>query len=132
MKISKFRTDGDAELNGVWCDIGSGARLLIARAGNSRHKATLERLYAPYRTLVLANEKVPEEANDRVQCTAAASALLLGWEGLEGDDGQPIPYSVEKATELLLTLPDFRELVSTLALDRERFVAGERAAILGN
>jgi hypothetical protein len=71
--------------------------------------------------------QVDYEQRQQITARTLADTVLLGWEGLEGDDGQPLPYSPETAKDLLLDpqMLAFRDAVSWAAT-----VAGEQA--LGN
>lgn len=121
MKVyEKFQTDASAEENGVWIDIGDGADVLIARFGNPRHEALMEKLRKPYRNILRTGGDIPADKRDRIAIQGMAETILLGWRGIEGPDG-PIPYSVDNAVQLLTELKDFRNTVSYLALEQETF-----------
>jgi hypothetical protein len=58
------------------------------------------------------------------------AAAVKGWEGLEDDNDQPVPYSPEKALEVL-SLPemlDVRRQVQQFASVRANFFRGENSA----
>lgn len=120
MKISKFATDLELEESGVWVDIGEGARLRVARVGNPRYRKRLRELLAPHKRLVRI-DKLPEDLSDELVIKAFAETILLDWEGLEDDNGEPIEYSVEHAIELLTGLRDFRMMVAEIANEQEAF-----------
>jgi len=42
---------------------------------------------------------------------AYAEAVILGWDGVAGPDGAPLPFTRENAVKLMLDLPDlFRDV----------------------
>ena len=120
MKISAFKTDRTRETQGVWVDIGDGARLLIARLNNERYKQVFLNVSKPYKTQVRMGTLEESLAED-ILCKCYSKAVLLGWDGLQDDEGKDVQYSEEKAYELLRTLPDFRQLVEDFATARELY-----------
>ena len=120
MKISNFKTDRTRETQGVWVDIGDGARLLIARLNNEHYKQVFLHVSRPYKAQVRTGTMQEDLAEDLL-CQCYSKAILLNWEGLQDDGGNEIPYSEEKAYELLKALPDFRALVEDFATTRELY-----------
>jgi hypothetical protein len=131
MRISKFRTDRRAEEDGVWVDAGEGLQLRIARAGNPRFLEALRRLGAPLLPQVRTGT-ISEEASEDVLCRAMAEAILLNWGNLQDDDGKDIPYSREKAYQLLLEVRDFRLLVTELSQNVNLYRGEQTQRIVGN
>lgn len=129
MKITAFKTDRQRENQGVWVDIGDGARLLIARLNNERYKQEFLAQTKPFRTQVRTGT-LSEEIAERILRTCYARTVLMGWEGLQDEEGNDIPHSVEKAEELL-SIPDFKSLVEELASSRELY-RREEAEQAGN
>lgn len=82
---------------GVWVDI-LGARWKIARAGNPEYDQALED--SGYRRTDDPAKK------QRALYTAIAEGVLLDWEDVVDNDGEPIPYTVENAVEVLIENPD--------------------------
>lgn len=121
MDLGKLRTDLNRESDGVWVEIGDGARIKVARIGNPRHAAMLRRLSAPYRRQI-NNSTLPDDVAFRISGEAMADAILLDWEGLELD-GAPLLYSRQAAKDLLCNqqLKDFRSQVQAAAEDEEAF-----------
>jgi hypothetical protein len=124
MKIYQhYATDEQAEIDGVWVELGEGARIKVARVGNPSYEKVLRQLKKPYRNITRAGGEIPREALDKITIEATAEALLLDWQGLDDEDGTAIPYSKEAAKRLLGELKDFRETVVRLALEAETFRA---------
>ena len=120
MKISNFATDLDLEENGVWVDIGDGARLKLARVGNPAYTKLQRELAKPYRQQLRRNAMPAEKLLD-IQLQLLSKTVLIDWEGLEDDKGKPIKPSVEHAYDLLKGLKDFRRLVEELADEQATF-----------
>lgn len=127
MKISKFATDLDLEEEGVWVEIGDGAKLKVARVGNPRYRERIRQLTKPYRNQIRSST-LPEDISDDLVLKAFSECILLDWEGLEDDKGKPITYSKEHAYELLKGLRDFRSLVAEIAQEQETFRRNEAEA----
>lgn len=120
MKISSFKTDTALEVNGVWVDIGEGASLLVARVNNPKFVKEYREKLRPYRHS-MQKKKLASDVEQRLVIETSAKTILLDWKGLTDDEDNEIVYSVEKATELLTDLPDFRELVLEIANNMEAF-----------
>jgi len=122
MKLSDtFGTDRDLESNGKWFDIGDNARIRVARFGNKKHRQALNELRGPYKPLLLRGGQIPDEANDAIITESLARAILMDWDGLLDDAGDPLPFSVENAHDAMKDYKDFLELVSQLSLDAANF-----------
>ena len=118
----KFGTDKKAESEGRWVSIGENGRLLLARIGNPKFDQLQRELLEPYKTEIRAGTFSVEKRNELFR-QAVSRTILLGWEGIKYN-GEELPYSPEKAFEILMALPDFAELVVRLANDLETFRAG--------
>jgi hypothetical protein len=132
VSLSKLRAEQARVVRGAWVNgvshgLGDDVRLLVRGRWNPDFRA----LHAKLQAAVPNSKKVRTEfgleispaESDRI-ITECLCEALLGWEGLrETDDGEPIPYSKEKARELL-TDPDlvpFRDavLVATMQVAKE-------------
>ena len=120
---ARYKTDKDAESEGVWEDIGEGFRVKVARSNNPHHQRVAENLMRPYRRQI-ANGSLSNDKLTEITVKAMSEALLLDWEGLEIDD-KPVPYSRETAHKLLTEYKDFREEVAELAQSIELFRSSE-------
>lgn len=117
--FEQFESDLDAEVEGVWVELGDGAEVRVARLNNARHNKVLDRLRRPYRN----HRNIPDDVNEKIATQAMAEAILLDWKGIEDRDGNPISYSTEKAIELLSdpAMKNFRNRVAYIALEEESF-----------
>jgi hypothetical protein len=114
-----FSTNKKLEDEGVWIDIGDGAKLKIARAGNKQSNALSKQLAKPYMAQITYG-KLSDEVATQIGVEVMAKAILLDWKGIQYD-GADLPYSVDNAIKLLTELPDFRDYVSQMANDRKTF-----------
>jgi hypothetical protein len=110
MKMSELAVDADRQENGAWVDDipdVQGLRLKVRGSNN----ADWRRLQAKLMDAVPRKKKIggridPDE-QDRVISSCLLNCCLLDWDGLEDDDGKPIPYSKQMAIKLL-NEPEYR------------------------
>lgn len=99
-KLSDLFIDPDAERAGVVVPY-KGVKWRIARQGNPAfNEAWVEEL----RPLIARFGRladVPEAEAEAALARARSRTILVGWEGLLDDEGQPVPYSSAKALEIL-------------------------------
>jgi hypothetical protein len=110
---SKFQTDTDVEQKGVILDYGDGnGRIRIRRAGGANHAfiKALEKVSRSHRAQIQHNLMSPDESL-HIMVEVYASTVVLGWEGVTGEDGKPLPFSKENCMKLFKDLPDlFRDV----------------------
>lgn len=141
-----FKTDKKRERDGVYIDYGPNEdlpegedgrrptmRFKIARAGgsNNEYNKAIERLTRPHRRAI----QTGNFGNDQAEALfreAFIAHVLLGWEGVTGEDKAIIPYSKKAAEKLFAEMPDLlaalREEASNASLFREEL----RETDLGN
>jgi len=131
MKLSSIAIDSDKSENGIWKEValGTGFECLIARHTNSRFRAELERRLMDI-TRESSKEPTAKQYSDAT-LKAFCSHILLDWRGIEDDDDQPIPYSSEKAYEILSNpeYADLREAIENVSTSEKAY---RREANLGN
>ncbi len=118
MKLSNLATDDELETEGAWVDIGEGARIKVAYTGSRRFRGAAFRR-ANRRGFRQTRQTFDAQDEDTIRLLA--TDVLLDWDGIEDDDGNAIPYSPEKARELLTWHYPFREMVSEEAMTLENF-----------
>jgi len=116
MKISEFATDVQAEVEGVWIDVGDGLKLRVARFGNKRFQRYLASMAKPFSRTSPTNEIA-----EGILRKAIARHVLMDWENLTEEDGTDIGYSEEKAVELFESHNDFYMLVQDLSKEVDNF-----------
>jgi hypothetical protein len=128
MKLNKVRIDTEKAVGGIWADWVEGARLLVARWGNPEHQAAMEAV-----AVENSGKQNADELFEKAQQALAGEFVLLGWDGIEDEDGTPIPYSKETSIEWLQDpeLGDLYNTVKIIATRAENYRKGEEAA-LGN
>lgn len=125
-----FGTSDKLENEGVWIDLGEGAAIKVARAGNRANQRLLRKLAAPHR-VALRSGKLPDDVMERITVQAMAETILIDWKNIEFE-GRPLAYSVENATRVLSALKDFRDYVADQAADMSHFQAEREEAAAKN
>ena len=129
MELSKFKSDVEKVENGTWIDLGDGLHICVARTGNKKSVAMFNKLTKPYRQMI-ERGTMPDDKYRELNVKIVAETILLGWEGLF-DKGTEVPYSPEKAAEILSdpAYAGFLKLVQDLSGEEEVFRFEEAAAI---
>jgi len=101
--LKNIREDNVALNEGKWFDWVEGIRLLIASSDCSGYQLEMERQALTRATADLEQDQDAIQVDMRV---AAGKFLLLGWENIQDDDANDIPYSEDQAVRWLSD-PDY-------------------------
>lgn len=126
-KLTTLKVDLALQDEGVRVNYG-GIDLTVARANRPAYMEAARK----HKKMVRDGEISQAEAEELMK-ELAAEFLLLGWKGMEDDDGKPIPYSKEKALEIFKDpqLNDFYLFVIMTANNRENYRVRELKADAG-
>lgn len=124
--LSKYKTDKDAETNGVWVEVDNGVELKVARINNDKAREERRRLEKPYRNFA---NGAPEHVQEDILRKVVSKHVLLDWKGVTDDDGKPLTFSAETAEKLFKEFPDFLNDVLNLSMARETFAAEATEAV---
>ena len=117
MKLTDLEIDVDKLEQGDWVesipDMGD-LRLKVRGSGNSDYRALQQKLLRAVPRGQLRDGRVPPEVQDKITSQLLLDTVLLDWDGLAGEDEQPIPYSKELAAKLL-TEPKYRRFRDAVA-----------------
>lgn len=121
MDLSAIRINKEKESKGVWIDIDTETKILVASDQNPEYKQMLKKKLLPFQKSIRLGT-MKDEAYDAIVIECVANHVLLGWKGLT-EDGKAIKYSVEKATELLSDekYRSFLDFISSQAMDLTLF-----------
>lgn len=103
MKISDIAVDENVTEEGGWVSSIpelEGVRLKCRGAGNKDWRRQAQVLI----NAVPRRKRMPNldpEESDRINATLILNHGLLDWDGIEDDDGNPVPYDKKKAAEYL-------------------------------
>lgn len=101
-KISQIMADMDKVNKGVWVDYAEGIRLLIANINNTEYKKATRKILSSKMRQIRMKSLADDTILELVK-PAVARYVLLGWENIEDENGNKIPYSTEKALEFFQT-----------------------------
>lgn len=107
-QLNAIKTDSQKSNDGIWVDFEEGIRLKVARLHNAEYDKYLQRISKPYLRKIRTNTLNRDITADLTK-QAVAKHILLDWENIEDESGDPIPYSSEKALEFFRD-PDLSEL----------------------
>lgn len=103
MKLSDIAVNATAIERGRWVSIGHvmpGVRLKVRGVENEDY----QRLFNKLVTEIPRAERLkgPDAALMRdITTRLLVETVLIDWDGIDNDDGSPLPYSKEKAREVL-------------------------------
>jgi hypothetical protein len=115
--LSKYKTDRQAEVAGVWVEVDAGVELRIARLNNEKARAARRELEKPYRSF----SQIPETVSEDILRKVVARHVLVDWRGVTDEAGAVIEYSADKAEQILKDYPDMLSDVVNASLARETF-----------
>lgn len=121
MKISKIKRDINAVVDGIWVTrVIDDLDVKVASTDSRKYTDSLRVALKPYQRNL---KNMENDQFAQIQNKCVAKYILLDWKNLVGDDGVEIPYSSEKALELLNDpeMADFRETILNLASEQELF-----------
>jgi len=113
-EINNYKTDSHLESEGAWVNFIGGARIKVASLDNPQY---LQRLLQARkdRTLNLDDEVVSDTAR-RALAEIYVDTILLDWENFS-ENGEPLPYSKDKALDALLSVKSLFAAVTRAAND---------------
>lgn len=103
MRLKDTAISVEVRENGDWVDKipdFPGLRLRVRGAGNKDWRKLRDKLIAdiPRHKRI---DGITAEDGDKVTATLLVETSLLDWDGLEDDDGKPLPFSKAQASEYL-------------------------------
>ena len=134
----QFGTDTSRENDGVWVELGDGARILVARYGNAKQKKLGRRLARPHRHQLrdIDTSEAAARTVEDLEKQTVAHCVLLDWEGILMPDDKgvekPLDYSPDVALKLFKDIDDFFLTVVEIARDRANFAAIDQEDTVGN
>jgi hypothetical protein len=104
MKISQLEVDQKIVEEGHWVSNIpelTGVRLKVRGSSNKDWRRMAQRLINAVPRKLRANGMLDPDEADKISATILLHTGLLDWEGIENDDGTPIPYDKKKAAQYL-------------------------------
>lgn len=133
MKLSALKINAEAVEEGAWVDnipeLG-GIRLKVRGIGNSAYRRMQSKLIEAVPRAQRQRGQVDPDVMDAITNKCLAHTVLLGWDGILDDDDKQLPFSKEKALEILTdpSLRPFRDGVAwASAIVAQTEAAGQEA-----
>ena len=119
MKLSEIAVNIDAIETGRWVSVARfmpGVRLKVRGLENTDYRRLREKLVSsiPRAERIKGVDTLAMEA---ISGRLLAETVLVGWDGIEGDDGAPLAYSKDRALQIISdpALVTFRNAVEWAA-----------------
>lgn len=114
MKLSEAKIDVVVQEQGDWVDNIPelpGVRIKTRGAGNKSWRRRQQQLFDTIPRHKKVGGRIDPEELDRVATALVLDCGIIDWEGLEDDEGKPIPFTKEMASKLFNdpTLAKLRE-----------------------
>jgi hypothetical protein len=134
MKLSEMRVNSAAIEGGRWVALVAfpGVEVKVRGMKGKGYRRELQRLVSelPMQDKLKLSED--PDISDRLDIQMMSSYLLLDWRGIEDDNGEPVPFSAEKAKETLSNpdMVEFRDAVdyAVKIVGNDALVSAETAA----
>ena len=130
---SKFKTNSNNEVEGVFLDLGF-CRIRVARAGGSNVEFQIksERFARANKVSIDTGALSGTLLERRLMATLYAETLVKSWEtknekgewlsGIENESGELLPVTLENVVNTFVELPDLLLAVLSVANDRELYM----------
>jgi hypothetical protein len=122
-----FKTNHEKEENGIDIEYGTNSKnapikFRVARASRSNihYQTVLELVTRPYRRMI-NGDKLDKRVENKLNITIFVKSILLGWEGVEDENNEPLTFNQENATKLFTDLPDLFAELQQAAADANNF-----------
>lgn len=134
----KNRTNGTAESDGkkLEFDLNSKGDMItftVAREGgmNTEYQKAAEEIFKPYRRQLMHN-KIDPVLLEKLLARLYSRTVVKGWENVEDENCQPLPFNQENCYKLLTDLPIVFDAIKEFARDYTNFLLESLQADVGN
>jgi hypothetical protein len=134
----QYKSDKNVEQQGVRIEFGPNSKgaimaMQVARAGGSNEKYLKagERILKPHRRQI-QTETMNRKLFEAKMMEVFVDGCLLGWENIEGEDGNELEFTRENAIKLFTDLPDLYSEVLSNSNNAALFRAEINQADAGN
>jgi len=127
----KHQTSPEKEKEGVTLEFGLNSRgepivFKVAREGgrNTAYNKVAEVKFKPVRRQILHNNLDPQVL-DSMLAEVYAKVVVKGWEGVEDENNNPLPFNEENCLKILTDLPVVFDAIKECARDYSQFLLEE-------
>lgn len=118
----RFKTDETKEEQGVWVNFGDGIKVKVRRFKSKASQDARKKLEEPF-TAEIRRGPLDEKIAEDLLIRQMAMAIVVDWQGVTSEDGKELPCTFENKYEILKALPEFRDEIAAIAIDRDSFKA---------
>lgn len=129
-KLAKrFSTDENKEEGGVTVDFGDGVKITIRRVKSKKSMEVRKDLERPFVDQIRRGP-LPDAVAEEMLVNQIARGIIADWEGVELEEGVPLPYTAKNAYDVLKALPELRDSILQISIDAENYrLKVEEAAV---
>lgn len=120
--FSRFKTDETKEEQGIWVNFGDGIRIKVRRFKSKASQDARKELEKPL-TAEIRRGPLEEKVQEDLLIRQMAKAIIVDWEGVTDEDGEELDCTFDTKYQILKALPEFRDDIAAIALDRDSFKA---------
>jgi hypothetical protein len=120
--FARFATDASREEEGVWVDFGDGIEVKVRRLSSKISRDVRKRLEKPHAEAIRRGP-LPESLAEDILNRQLAEAIISDWKGVDDDNGQPLACTVENKIAILKALPEFRDEIVSISIERDNYKA---------
>lgn len=121
--FSRFAMDDKKEEQGVWVDFGDGIKVKVRRFKSKASQDARKELEKPL-TAEIRRGPLEEKVQEDLLIKQMAKAIIVDWKGVTDEDGEELDCDFESKYYILKQLPEFRDEIAAIALDRDAYKAG--------
>ena len=99
--LASLKVDDKKAKEGIWVPYIGGCKFLIAKTGSPAYAKWISNYMKEHETLINSGTPEGEKCGEQGLVEAVARFELIDWEGVADEDGNDLPYSLEKAKEYL-------------------------------
>ena len=125
--LSINNPDKAVEEEGVWTPFG-GSKFKVASSTNMKFQKLFARLQLPYHKKIDKGSLDPKIGLG-IMCESLAATVLLDWEDVLGEDGEPVAYTPELGQKILQNHSDLRQHIQDFAADIENYRIADREVL---
>lgn len=132
--FAKYAIDRGKEREGILVEVlGMKFRIRSMTAANRAWRYALALAASKRREEIKTAGNHAFDIHEDCLIEAAADSAILGWEDVEGPDGQPFPFNRENCIELMSRCPQVWDRLREIGIDEDHFrdSAAEDGAKLG-
>ena len=122
-----FNTDREKEEQGVWKDIGSGAKVKVARAMNDSYRKLRDQVRQE-NALAIRYNTLTKDEELAIDIDVEAKTVFLDFKGISLNPGDPELENTLENRKILLQNKDLRGIIIDISFEIDNFKRDEEDA----